>query len=332
MRWLHGALFALAAGAFVYLIVAVGPQALWSAALELGWGVVWIVLLGGVEQLFHALGWWFCFDPARRPRFAGLFGAHLSGHAVSSLTPTATVGGEVVRGTLLVTPGARREALAAISLDRLTYAVVDAVLGVVGAVVLVRVSSDLPVAARIGLVVAVALVTLGIIIFLLLQRRGRLVSLVTGSRLVKRLAGDALGGRIEGAGQAADDRIAAAHAARSGDLLLSGFSHLLGNGAGAAQMAILLYFVGAPFDAVSVLQIFLVVTALDLTSFFVPGRLGAQEGARMLAMSMVGVRVDLGLLLSLAQRVEQLAWSGVGVAVYPALIARRIPAMGEEAL
>lgn len=325
-------LLALAAGAFCYLLFLVGPQTLMSGARELGWGAVWIVLLGGVEQLFHAAGWWLCFDPRERPGFAGLFGAHLSGHAVSSLTPSATVGGDVVRGTLLSIPAARSEALAAIPLDRLTYAVVDAVLGVLGAIVLVRVSSDLPAFARIGLVLAVGLVTLGIVIFLLLQRRGRLVTLVTGSRLVRRLAGDALAGRIEGAGRTADDRIASAHAHRSGDLVLSGVAHLLGNAVGAAQMAILLSFTATPFDAHAVLQIFLVVTALDLTSFFVPGRLGAQEGARMLAMSMVGVSVDLGLLLSLAQRAEQLAWSGAGLIVYPVLIRGRLPAAGDESL
>ena len=77
-----------------------------------------------------------------------------------------------------------------------------------------------------------------------------------------------------------------------------------------------------PIEWQPVVQVFVVVTALDLASLFVPGLVGAQEGARMLATSMAGYGPELGLLFALVQRVEQLVWTSAGLGLYPALAAR----------
>ena len=55
-------------------------------------------------------------------------------------------------------------------------------------------------------------------------------------------------------------------------------------------------------------QVFLVSVALDLFSFFIPARLGVQEGSRMLAVSVAGLDPALGLLLSSCSGSSR--WSG----------------------
>ena len=93
-----------------------------------------------------------------------------------------------------------------------------------------------------------------------------------------------------------------------------------GGGIGALQLFLFLRMVGAPSDLGTVVSILVVARAVDLVSFFVPARLGAQEGGRMLAMSLVGVDTSLGLLFSLVLRLEQVTWTGIGFGAYAALL------------
>ena len=103
--------------------------------------------------------------------------------------------------------------------------------------------------------------------------------------------------------------------------------HTLGTSVGALQLAVFLGWLGVPFTAWALAAAFSVTVALDLFSFFVPARLGAQEASRMLAMSVAGLDPARGLSFSLVLRAEQIFWAGVGLLVVPALLgARREPA------
>jgi hypothetical protein len=92
---------------------------------------------------------------------------------------------------------------------------------------------------------------------------------------------------------------------------------------GALQLGLFLWWMDAPATLLSVALVFLVARVLDLASFFIPARLGAQEGARMLAMRLVGLDPSLGLLFSLVLRLEQVTWAAAGLAAYGALAAGR---------
>ena len=137
-----------------------------------------IILLGGLDQGFHALGWRMCFAPGSVPPGGSLVAAHLAGNAVNLVTPTATVGGEFVRATLLPEESSRARAVAALTVDRLTFAVSDALIGLGGVLVLLR-APELDAVARYSLAAGTGLVVLGIAIFAVLQRSGRLVALLS---------------------------------------------------------------------------------------------------------------------------------------------------------
>ncbi len=265
-----------------------------------------------------------CFPPGSAPPGGMLIAAHLAGNAVNVVTPTATVGGEFVRATLLPEEASREGAMAAVTIDRLTFAVSDALLGLCGVLVLLR-APELDVVARYSLAAGTGLVVLGIAVFAALQRSGRLVALLTERRWLLRALGPSLAEKLREAGGGVDGRIAELHAESGASLLTSGVLHLLGGFMLLAQLACLIAFAGIAVSFFSLLEIFVVVTALDLASFFVPGRLGAQEGARMLAVSLAGLPLELGLLFSLAQRLEQAVWTGVGFALYSGVLTRRRP-------
>jgi len=234
------------------------------------------------------------------------------------VTPTATLGGEVVRGSLLPSVPAPT-AVASLVVDRLACAVADTGLGALGLVALL-VRAELSGWTALAVLAAAALFVTGVGAFWRLQRNGRLLSGILDP-LIRRFARRRAETEVSAAGREVDARIAAFHAERTSSLAAALGLHAAGSLVGAAQLGLFFHFVGAALGVVATLEVFLVALALDLFSFFVPGRLGAQEGARMFAFSLVGLDPALGLLFSLVLRIEQFVWAALGLALYFAFLA-----------
>jgi hypothetical protein len=332
VKWFHTILLLLGAMLLAWLVHDIGPAKLWTDARSIGWGIVPIAMLSGIEHFLHMLAWRRCFRREPRPSRARLFGAHLAGNAISFLTPTATVGGEVARATLMPREMPKSIAVAAITIDRLTWSLADVVLAISG-VTVILVRGSLSPAARSGLIAGVAALTIGVAGFLWMQRGGRAISFFTDNRLVKKLGGKRLAVRLSRGGSAVDREIAAYHEARSTDMWISVALHVVGISMAALQLALFLKLIGKPASALDVVCVFLVGAAIDVASFFVPARLGAQEATRMFATSIVGLGAETGLLFSLVLRVEQILWAGIGMLAYAVLVpadSRRNDALRED--
>jgi hypothetical protein len=322
VRWLHRGLILLGGIGFIALVARSGLAALWRDAASLGIGTALIVAAAFLEHVLHAAAWARCFDPRHRPALRHLLGAYLAGWAVNLVTPTATMGGEVVRGSLLprgVPPG---DLVSALTADRLAMALGDTAIGLAGFLVLV---TRAPVTGwgRLGLAASALLFVAGVAAFFQLQRSGRLASFLGEGRAAARLLGPERAGRLAAAGREVDGRLAELHASRPGDFRVAVLIHMLGTSVGAVQLGLFLWWLGEPFDLQALLVVFSVATALDLFTFFVPARLGTQEASRMLAMSVAGLDPARGLLYSLVLRLEQIVWGGVGLVLAPALEASR---------
>src|SRR5262249_37282733 len=149
----------------------------WNEALQLGWTIPAIVLLFGVEHGIRAVAWWCCYRPTARPALTRLFWARLASYAVNTATPSATLGGEAVRASLVADTVPSLETLTAISVDRLTDTLADCTLGACGLVV-VLLHAPFPGTVRLGLLASALLLGVGVGAFFTLQRRGRLAAFV----------------------------------------------------------------------------------------------------------------------------------------------------------
>ena len=317
----------LGAAGFVALVLQSGPAQLARDAAALGAGAVLVVAVAAFEHLLHALAWGRCFGGGRRPSVRALLEAHLAAHAINLSTPTATLGGEVVRGGIAWEGISPSERLTALTVDRLSLAAADTAIGLGGCAAL-WFSGALDGALRTAVAAGGLALAAGVAGFLALQRRGRLASVVGEGRLPRRLLGPARAARLAAGAREIDGRLADFHAERAGDLLASVALHALGTSVGALQLAIFLAWLGVPFSFGGLLAMFAAATALDLFSFFVPARLGAQEGARMVAFSLGGLEPARGLLFSLVLRLEQLVWAALGMALY-ARVASSVPSAPE---
>ena len=76
-------------------------------------------LLEIIPDLLHTAGWAACFQGyQRRLRLWQLYGIRLAGNAINQVTPTATLGGEVVKVLLLQPTLPRAQATAAVVIDK----------------------------------------------------------------------------------------------------------------------------------------------------------------------------------------------------------------------
>lgn len=312
-------LLVLGAALLVVLVLEIGPAKLWADARSVGWGIVPIAALSGVEHFLHTLAWRRCFHREPKPGRTRLFAAHLAGNAISFVTPTATVGGEVARVTLMPRDMQPSVAVAATTVDRLAWSLADVALSLAGvAVILVR--APMSRAVQWGLVGGVTALTIGVGGFLWMQRGGRAISFFTKSRLVKKLGGARLAERLARGGSAVDREIEAYHRERGSDLWISVALHVLAISMAALQLALFLALIGKSASAFDIVCVFLVGSAIDVASFFVPARLGAQEATRMFATKIVGLGAETGLVFSLVLRVEQIVWAGIGLIAYTAFM------------
>ena len=322
MKWLHRLLLLLGSALFLWLVSKVGLAALWEEASKLGWGIAVIVLIDGFGDLLHTWGWQRCFRLERKPGLLRLWWPHLAGSAVNYVTPTATLGGEVVKGTLVPRGIPGREVAASLTINKLTVTLADLILAVAGVCVLVA-SASLAPEWKLGALAGGLLFVGGTVAFWVLQRRGQLAGLVGRRSVLQRLLGEERAARVAHLSEDIDQRIADFHATGRGDAAVSTILHVAGKAIGALQLALFFYWLEIPVGPFDVVSIFLVARAIELAAFFMPASLGTQEGGLMLAMSVAGVPVSLGLTFSLVLRLEKVFWTGIGFVAYAGVLWQR---------
>ncbi|MFQ5698693.1 MAG: hypothetical protein ACE5IL_10475, partial [Myxococcota bacterium] len=156
-----------------------------------------------------------------------------------------------------------------------------------------------------------------------IQRRGGFIEWLGSHPWIARLGGARIAGRLASGAADVDARVADFHARHPGAVAASIGLHSLASAIIALQVGIFLTLAGIPAHPGLVLEIFLVGMLFDVATFYVPARLGTQEGGRMIAMRIAGLDPALGLLLSLVIRVQQVCWTAIGLSVYLAMASRR---------
>lgn len=313
MRGLKGALLLVGLGLFGLILWRVGIGAVLAALRPVGWGVLVLVLAYLPVWLLDTLGWKFAFPPgAPRVPVLRLFRIRLSGEAFNVLTPTLDVGGEAVKAFLLAREGVPTvQALASVVVAKTSLAVAEVLFLLAGLAVAMRLFA-LPVALQQGMGLTVLLGGVGVGAFIVLQRRGLFAALAGLSRrlgLARRFW------REQAGTVAALDEALRAYYARPGRGALSVGFHLMGWVAGVAEVALILWFLDLPLSAASALALEAGHQLSRAAGFFIPAKLGAQEGGNLLVFSALGFPAALGVAVSLLRRVRELAWVAVGLAL-----------------
>ncbi|MEJ2033457.1 MAG: flippase-like domain-containing protein [Deltaproteobacteria bacterium] len=322
---LHAVLLTLGVLCLVCMLHAVGAGKVWRALASLGWGLIPLILIEGIGEALHTGAWRQCLSfTARSSRpFAQLFWMRVAGYAINYFTPTASLGGEVTRASLIASPDHAAEAISAVLVDKACMALAQLLLVVAGACFLLW-QVKLPTALQTGMLLTGSLLATGIFIFLLIQKQGRL------GAVLRWLASRRLGGdrwrKLAKNASAVDEAFRIFYRDRRRDFALALGWHMAGFATGFLQTGLFFVLVNQHPSVAVVAGVWAIGLWFDLLVFAVPMSLGTLEASRIVTFAAVGYQAVEGMAYGMVLRLGQLSWAVLGLLGYAVLTFR--PAAG----
>lgn len=292
-----------------YLIAQIGPAAIWSSFVTLGWRLPLVLIFPYVLAAALDTVAWRVLVPGPVP-FGLIFRARLAGEAVNLATPTMAVGGEPLKAYLLRPHVSLIDGFVSVIADKTTM-VVGQIFFLAAGLFAARAM------APSGRLVPIMTVLLGVEIlaiggFVLVQASGGLGG---GGRLLGRLGarmGWARSTRyLQGLGDL-DRALAALYRSDRRRLLASALIHALAWATGGLEIYIVMRLLGTdvPFPTSLVIEAF--AGGVKFASFMVPASLGALEGGYVAFFEAFGFTATAGLSFVLIRRLREMAWAGIG--------------------
>jgi uncharacterized protein (TIRG00374 family) len=296
----------------------VGWSAIQANLRAIGAWFFLLVALYGLSQLAFTLGWWAVIAP--RPslgRVPRLLAVYLAGDSANSLAPGG-VAGEPLKVHLLSSEMGAGAALASVSLHKHVDLLAQWLFVAAGAAVALA-SFPLSAGARAGVLAGVAVLGAMLGAWTWAMRRGTYAPAVRWLSRWKWLA-EKLDRHHEGAADV-DERIRRFYVEHRGAFAAGVAFCFLGWCGGALETWIVLRLL-APGSgwpaAVGIEALSMVLTTLLL---FVPGRIGAAEGARAGVCILLGLTPAQGVAYGLVRRAREIVWllPGLGVILHRSL-------------
>jgi putative membrane protein len=309
------------AALFTFLLIRQGAPQVGAAFASAGWWIGAVVIYHlAIPVLLDALAWWALFPKAERLSLWQLYWMRWIGESVSTLVPSAAVGGDVVRARLAALYGASIAAAAASVLVDITLGVfvqIGFTLLGLGLIVSVTGHQGFVRPTLIGAVIGV----LAIIGFYVVQRLGMFRFI---GKMVARLANSPEWHSLVHSGQNLDEAIRRQYARRRGVIgccAWTATSLILGSG----EIWIALHALGREAATlVNALILQSMVLTIRSAVFPVPGALGVQEGGYLVVGNLLGIPGDAAFALSLIARVRELILGIPGLISWQMIEARRL--------
>jgi putative membrane protein len=312
-KWLaFAAGIALAAG----LVGWTGAAEVARATAAIGWGFAWILLFRAAPILLTASAWRALLAGAsERVPLGDLMLLRWVGDAVNGLLPTAQVAGELVRARLLARRTGMRivTAAASVAADQVAGLLTLALFVAGGVAIIVWLEPRDELRWSLGAAVLILLLLAGaMVVALRVGAGGRIAALVD-----RRLLADEelrLSRAMAGFEQITQSIIASGSAFVGGSLW-----RLLAWATGGIEVWLAGALIGTPISWLAAIAIEAVVQATRTIGFAVPGAVGLQEGAFLLAGAALGLPADAALALALVKRGREIATGLPGLFVWPFL-------------
>ena len=328
MRKFHVTLLLLGSGFLGYLFWKIGVHELWHELVLLGWGMLPFIVFEFVAETIHTIAWSHCLSgPLRRLPWMRLFQIHMAGYAISYLTPTAAIGGEVSKIAFLSSSGSGPEAASGVLAGKLCNGVGQLLFVAFGSVFLIG-SATLPHSVWVLMILSGGLVAAGMLVFLLLQKFGKLGAIVCWLAAQK-FTGRKLHGVARQIGEV-DEALKILHRERPQALARSVAWHMFAHATGILPTWCFFALLHQPVSIEMATTVWVLGLWFDLLAFAVPLNLGTLEGSRILAFKAIGSDAVTGMAFGIAQRLSQLFCACLGLGAYAWLtshVGRPAPAL-----
>lgn len=286
----------LGAALFAYAVRQVGVASLAEGVRRVGWGLVAILILGGMRLALRAQCWRWSLPPGVALDFPHAFRAFLAGDAVGSVTPLGLLASEPTKVLLVRHHLATASSVASLALENILYGVSVVAMLAFGFALLLA-TTTVPEAAWWIAGSALAAAAAATVAAMLLLRSPRLL----------RIRGDLR-------------RFADEHPGRLVRVLaLQLCFHAL---AVVETFLTLYWLLGDRSPSAVQAVVFETVNRLTTVVFkFVPFRIGVDEAASGAIAPILATTAAAGVTLAVVRKARMLFWSGVGlllVATHPA--------------
>jgi uncharacterized protein (TIRG00374 family) len=295
------------------LVRSIGLAELLVDLRNFGIGLVAVVAFELLLDACNTLGWQQTLAASPPIGFWHLFWVRQAGTAVNQLTPTASIGGEVVKAMFLRPQLTMSEAAASLVAAKGSFALAQATLVLLGLTAVLGRLHNAPAIAT-GVLLGFGTTLTGVIGFVVLQRRGLFSSLAAAAARLG-LQGPFIA-RLRARSAALDGHLAAFYRERPGAFARSVGWHFAGQMVGLCQLFFIFAWLGTPASFATCLAIEAFALVIDSALFFVPGRIGVQEGGRVVIFTALGLGAATGLTVALIVRLNQLAVAGLGLAAF----------------
>jgi len=308
------------AALFTILLIRQGAPQVGVAFASAGWAVAAVVIYHlAVPVFLDALAWWVLFPKSDRLSLWQLFWMRWIGESVSTLVPSAAVGGDIVRARLAAINGARLPVAAGTVLVDLTLGVfTQAAFTVLGVVLLVDVTGQRNFVrpTLVGTLVGIV----GVAGFYFVQRLGMFRFL---AKIIARLANSPEWQSLVQGGETLDRTIRTLYARRRAVVMCCVWT-IISLVAGSGEIWIALHALDLHATFVNALILQSMVLTIRSAAFAVPGGLGVQEGGYLFVGNLLGIPGDAAFALSLIARVRELALGIPGLIFWQLIEARRL--------
>lgn len=319
---------------FTALLIREGAPQVGKAIATAGWAILAVVAYHFlVPVLLDTLAWWVLFPRAERPRLGRVYWMRWIGESVTTLVPSAAVGGDIVRARLAAISGTPIATAAGTVLVDLTLGVfTQAAFTILGIVLLVNAtgSKDFVRPTLIGTVVGVVAVC-G---FYFVQRAGMFRFL---ARMIAKIANSPEWHSLVQSGETLDATVRTLYARRSAVLACCGWT-ILSLILNSGEIYIALWALNLHPTIVNAIILQSMALTIRSAAFAVPGGIGVQEGGYVVVACLLGLATDtfkcgeIGFALSAISRVRELAFGVPGLVAWQFIEGRRLlRARGEVA-
>lgn len=305
---------------FAITIVRTGFDETIASASRLGLAFPALLLPGACWHLLRTWGWSIAFPDDARPAFSRLLRVRLAADAISFFTIRG-VTGEPLKVMLLYDRVAPPVTAAAITLERLAFAIVSLVIAGIISTVAVRILA-MPGAwdALFTILSMLTVIALAVVFEVARHRKGDYLG-----RLVTRL-GRLLGRPLETSRVVrfvldVEDVLLDLIRGDRRRLIILTVLPIVCYVLTAFEVWLVLWVIGEPIGVTAALAIDTFARLGSVASAAIPAGIGALEASNAAPVAMLGF--SGGGALALMRRVRALLWAGVGLAVYPRVEQRK---------
>lgn len=311
MKKFNVLLAALGFVVFFYTFARLGWHNVATHLQAMGWGIVLVAALRLFSQSLFTYSWRWTF-PHGTPSlpFWLLFRVRLAGEAINYLIPSASMGGEPVKAHLLKKHLPLSQALASVTVAKYSFILAQLVIMVLGSVSVLA-TVPLPPVMKFWILLPLAVISLGLGVLYIGQRRGMMGWL--SSHLVRwKWDKGFLKSRLEKITRL-DQSIAAIYRQQAHHFLLSCLLNMVGWAEGVVEVFLILLLLGLPASWHTAFLVESMSLIINATFFFVPWQAGTQESGKVLIFQILGLGPAAGFALGIIRRIRELLWAGLGL-------------------